>query len=38
MKKIFTSIFAVAAMTVCAQQLPNVGFENNWVDNYPWNF
>ena len=37
MKKIFTSIFAVAAMTVCAQQLPNVGFENNWVDNYPWN-
>ena len=24
-------------MTVCAQQLPNVGFESNWVDNYPWN-
>ena len=38
MKKISTLfIFMAAAMTAGAQQLPNVGFEGKWVDNYPWN-
>lgn len=26
----------MAALGVAAQQLPNVGFEGNWVDCYPW--
>lgn len=38
MKKIFTSIFAAAAVTLsaAAQQLPNNGFEEAWVDCVPW--
>lgn len=38
MKKIFTSLFAATAvaLTVGAQQLPNNGFEEVWVDCVPW--
>lgn len=38
MKKIFTSLFAATAVafTVGAQQLPNNGFEEAWVDCVPW--
>ncbi len=37
MKKLYTSFLAVAAaMTVCAQQLPNPGFEGEWSDYTPW--
>ena len=38
MKKIFTSVFAAAAVTLsaAAQQLPNNGFEEAWVDCVPW--
>lgn len=37
MKKLYTSFFAVAAaMTVCAQQLPNVGFEGAFEPKAPW--
>lgn len=38
MKKIFTSLFAATAvaLTVGAQQLPNNGFEETWVDCVPW--
>lgn len=38
MKKIFTSLFATAAvaLTAAAQQLPNNGFEEAWVDCVPW--
>lgn len=38
MKKIFTSLFATAAvaLTAGAQQLPNNGFEEAWVKCVPW--
>lgn len=38
MKKIFTSLFATAAvaLTAGAQQLPNNGFEEAWVECVPW--
>ena len=36
MRKTVLSIAAMAALGVAAQQLPNVGFEGNWVDCYPW--
>lgn len=38
MKKIFTSFFAATAvaLTVGAQQLPNNGFEEAWIDCVPW--
>lgn len=38
MKKIFTSLFAATAVaiTVGAQQLPNNGFEEAWIDCVPW--
>ena len=37
MKKIFTSLFLIsAALTATAQQLPDVGFESDWVDCVPW--
>ena len=36
MGKTVLSIAAMAALGVAAQQLPNVGFEGNWVDCYPW--
>lgn len=38
MKKNFTSLFAATAvaLTVGAQQLPNNGFEEAWIDCVPW--
>lgn len=38
MKKLYASFLALAAvLSVGAQQLPNVGFEDEWVDCKPWN-
>lgn len=39
MKKIYTTVAlaAIAASSAMAQQLPNVGFEGEWVESYPWN-
>ena len=36
MKKFFTTLFLCAAVAVQAQQLPNVGFDGDWVDCVPW--
>lgn len=37
MKKFYAMSLAVAAaMSVSAQQLPSVGFEQDWVDSTPW--
>jgi len=40
MKKIYTTFAfcALAASAVTAQQLPNAGFEDVWVDCTPWTF
>lgn len=38
MKKLFTAMLALAAIApLSAQQLPNNGFEEPWVDIVPWN-
>lgn len=37
MKKLITAMLAIAAIApLSAQQLPNNGFEEPWVDCYPW--
>ena len=36
MKKFFTTLFLCAAVAVQAQQLPNGGFDGEWVDCVPW--
>ena len=37
MKKFYTLLAAVGAVaSLQAQQLPNAGFEDDWVDCYPW--
>ena len=36
MKKIFTTLLLFAAMATQAQQLPNCGFDADWVDCIPW--
>ena len=35
-KLISCSILTAAALPAAAQQLPNAGFENDWVKCYPW--
>ena len=38
MKKIYTTLTVLcAALSLSAQQLPNVGFEGEWVESKPWN-
>lgn len=36
MKKLFYFVLAIAAQTVCAQQLENTTFDGTWVDCHPW--
>lgn len=39
MKKIYNAMAfcGIAAFSAAAQQLPNIGFEGEWVDSKPWN-